>query len=306
MCDQPDTLVAERLAPLRCPACRAGYLEPRPGPVLACLYCGCEYLVQDDVAYLVANADTHAEAIGNARLVNPLWYQDEQPAELVSPWRHHVKKRRLYVQGALRGELARRGMARVPRLLDMGCGDGNHLRWLSEFAEATYGTDYNPVRLARARAQLPSATLFMANILDCPVVDGSFDVIFFNHVIEHITDDVRALESIRRLLAPDGLLVLGTPNEGAWWWQLAYRRDPESLRTTDHVHFYTAGTLTERMRRAGLGIETVHYMGWGPPDWRLDGRIRKYKLVDDGFEWIGRLFLKSQASSLYVLARPSP
>jgi len=297
-------LSPERLAPLRCPTCRAGTLAAGGSQeALVCSACGAQHLAQEGVAFLVADAGAHGDAIEKARSVNPLWYQDEQPAELVSPWRHHMRKRRLYVQGVIRAELARRGLSRVPRLLDMGCGDGNHLRWLSDFAEATYGSDYNPVRLARARAQLPDATLFMADILDFPAFDRSFDVIFFNHVIEHIPQDVKALETAKRLLAPGGLLILGTPNEGAWWWQLAYRRDPESLRTTDHVHFYTAGLLRERMQSAGLRVEHIHHMGWGPPDWRLDGRIRKYKLVDDGFEWIGRLFLKGQASSLYALAR---
>ncbi len=295
------------LTPLRCPACAAGHLSLRAdAETVVCDQCGVERTAQGHVAYLVRDPEAHAESIENAQSVNPLWYQDEQPQEEVSPWRHHLRKRRLYVQGALRAELAKRGVTRVPRLLDMGCGDGNHLRWLSEFAVDIYGSDYNPLRLARARAQLPDATLFMADILDFPAFDGMFDVIFFNHVIEHIPEDVKALRSIRRLLAPGGLLVLGTPNEGAWWWQLAYRRDPDSQKTIDHVHFYTAQTLTARMREAGLAVETVHHMGWGPPDWRLDGRIRKYKWVDDGFEAFGKLFLKSQASSLYVLARPSP
>ena len=46
----------------------------------------------------------------------------------------------------------------------------------------------------------------------------------------------------------------------------------------------------------------MHHMGWGPPDWRLDGKIRKHKIVDDGFEMVGRLLFPKQASSLYVLA----
>jgi SAM-dependent methyltransferase len=295
--------VAAHLEPLRCPTCRAGHLAIAGDDALVCQACGARHLVQDRVAYLVPDAAAHQEAIANARSVNPLWYQDEQPAEVASPWRHHMKKRRLYVQQALRTELARRGVAKVQRLLDLGCGDGNHLRWLADFADEVYGCDYNPVRLARARAQLPDATLFMADILDFPAFDGMFDIVFFNHVIEHIPDDIAALRTVKRILRPGGLVVLGTPNEGAFWWQLAYKRDPESLRTTDHVHFYTAATLTARMKSAGLAVEDVHHMGWGPPDWRLDGRIRRYKLVDDAFELVGRLFLKGQASSLYVLAR---
>ena len=68
------------------------------------------------------------------------------------------------------------------------------------------------------------------------------------------------------------------------------------------MQFYTAETLTAKMRDAGLRVTEVHYMGWGPPDFQLDGRWRQYKLVDDLFEWVGRIVLRRQASSLYVLA----
>jgi SAM-dependent methyltransferase len=226
--------------------------------------------------------------------------------ESSSPWRHHLRKRRRYVEGVLASTLAARGQARFGRLLDLGCGDGNNLHWLATYAERLYGSDYNAVRLARARARVPAATLFLADILDYPAADGAFDCVFFNHVLEHIADDVRALASVRRILAPDGLLVLGVPNEGCWWWQLAYRRAPETLATTDHVHFYTADTVTARLREGGFAVTAVEHLGWGPPDWQWDGRLRGYKLLDDVFEWFGRRLLPQQASSLYLIARHAP
>ena len=174
---------------------------------------------------------------------------------------------------------------------------------MRRFADDLYGCDYNIVRLARARARARDATLFLGDILDFPAADGAFDVVFFNHVIEHIPDDSGALATVKRLLAPGGLLVLGTPNEGAWWWQLAYRRAPDVRATTDHVHFYTAETLAGKVRAAGLDILEIEHMGWGPPDWQLDGRIRKYKFLDDLFEFVGRRMLLRQASSLYLIAQ---
>ncbi|MGI9498849.1 MAG: methyltransferase domain-containing protein [Geminicoccaceae bacterium] len=289
---------------LRCSHCRKGGLRPDPeAECLICDDCGGAHAIEDGVAVLVANAAHHLAELDQARTANPGWYAEAQPPETDSPWRHHLKKRRRYVEQALMAELDRRGQRRVPSVLDLGCGDGNHLGWLARFAEEIYGCDYNLLRLSRARARHRQATLFLADILDFPAFDHVFDVIFFNHVIEHIQDDVAALKTVRRLLAPDGLLVLGTPNEGAWWWQHAYKRDPASLKTTDHVHFYTAASLTERMGAAGLKADVVHHMGWGPPDWHLDGRIRGYKIVDDLFELVGKACLRNQASSLYVLAR---
>jgi SAM-dependent methyltransferase len=288
-------------AALRCVRCGVVGLSPE-SDALTCQGCGARYLVSDGIPIVVADGSAHEQDMATAREVNPNWYEAEQPVEIASPWRHHLRKRRLYVTSVIQRYLKKNGQTQADRLLDLGCGDGTNLAWLAPFANKIYGSDYNMVRLARARHRVPQARLFLADILDYPWPDDSFDIIFFNHVIEHIPDDLAALETVRRILRPGGLLVLGTPNEGSWWWQLAYRRAPEILATTDHVHFYTARTIGARMTRAGLTVNEIKHMGWGPPDWHLDGRIRQYKWVDDGFEVFGRVFLPRQASSLYLIA----
>lgn len=250
------------------------------------------------------NWKRHSEGLDEARVAKPGWYLAEQPAEEESSWRHHVQKRRLYVEATIQQYLQVRGQVRADSLLDLGCGDGNHVAYLSNYADALFASDYNLVRLVRTRARLlqAGATFFLADILDYPARDNFFEIIFFNHVLEHISGDIAALRAIFRLLQPRGLLILGTPNEGAWWWQLAYRLEPETRQNTDHVHFYTASSLTEKLTQVGFKVYEVKYLGWGPPCWRLDARIRRYKLVDDWFEFVGRRLIKSQASSLYLLA----
>ena len=291
----------DAFAGLECTTCRAARLAHSEGRVM-CTACGTPVRVEQDIPILARSWTAVAEEVEAARQVRPDWYEAAQPPEQSSPWRHHLRKRREFVQRAVAGHLQRRGLARLPRLLDLGCGDGNNLAWLSAFAERAYGSDYNLVRLVRAKARNPAATIFAADILDFPAEAGAFDLVFFNHVIEHIPDDMSALHTVKRILRPGGLLVLGTPNEGAWWWQWAYRRDPQSRASTDHCHFYTGESIGAKMRQAGFELLDTHYMGWGPPDWKLDGRIRKYKLVDDVFSVLGRTFMERQASSLYLLA----
>jgi SAM-dependent methyltransferase len=285
----------------RCPACHSMPLDVN-NDTLACSACSKAFSRESGIPMLVTNPAAHEGAMAEARAVNPEWYLSAQLPEVESPWRHHLKKRRLYVSRILRRELARRGLVQASRLLDLGCGDGTNLLWLGEFAEHLYGSDYNLVRLARARVRSPVATIFLADILNYPTIDGCFDVVFFNHVIEHIPDDRVALATAYRILAPGGLLVLGTPNEGAWWWQLAYKRAPELRRTTDHVHFYTAASIRQKMQDIGFNVFEVRHMGWGPPDWYLDGQWRQHKWVDDLFEAVGRALIPGQASSLYLLA----
>jgi len=285
----------------RCPACGAGGLTERDAAVV-CDACGIRFPEAGGIPLLVKNPAAHDAAIREAQAVNPEWYLAEQPPEETSPWRHHLRKRRSYVEQVLRRELAKRGTQKAERVLDLGCGDGTNLRWLAPFAERLYGSDYNLARLARAQARSTGATLFLADLLNYPAFDNSFDVIFFNHVIEHIPDDGAALATVKRILKPGGLLILGAPNEGSWWWQLAYRRAPDILAATDHVHFYTAETIGEKMRDCGLNVFEVKHLGWGPPDFRLDGRWRRYKLLDDLFEIFGRALIPAQASSLYLIA----
>jgi 2-polyprenyl-3-methyl-5-hydroxy-6-metoxy-1,4-benzoquinol methylase len=210
-----------------------------------------------------------------------------------------VRKRRAYVDGVLRSFAAERPGERVG--LDLGCGDGAHLDWLASHVTTLYGSDYNVLRLRRAQARGVAAGLAVADVTDYPADDDTFDVVFFNHVIEHIPDDERALSEIHRVLKPGGIVVLGTPNEGAAFWQLAYRLQPEFRRTTDHVHFYTADSLVAKCRAAGFGIRHVKPIGWGLPHWTWDARVRGSKRLDDAFERVGRRWLPSQATSLYVV-----
>jgi SAM-dependent methyltransferase len=142
----------------------------------------------------------------------------------------------------------------------------------------------------------------MADATDYPSNDNSFDIVFFNHVLEHIPNDIGALSEVYRILKPGGLLILGVPNEGALFWQLAYRLQPHVLAASDHVHFYTAKSLKEKCLQAGFKIHEITPIGWGVPHWSLDAKIRTYKFVDDLLERIGKALIPAQATSLYLAA----
>ncbi|MEQ8473678.1 MAG: class I SAM-dependent methyltransferase [Marinoscillum sp.] len=49
------------------------------------------------------------------------------------------------------------------------------------------------------------------DIHDIPFDENSFDVIFCNHVLEHVDDDIRAMQEMRRVLKPGGWAILQVP-----------------------------------------------------------------------------------------------
>ncbi len=285
----------------RCPACHKALAESDLGQATQCPSCALPIDSVEGIPLLVQDRTVTENAIAEAaRGGREGWFVDGHSSQWVGPYRHHVLKRKKWVEAAIAEWSAlRRSQSSVG--LDLGCGDGANFHWLESYFTQLYGSDYNLQRLLRAAKLGTNARLFMADICNYPAEDDSFDVIYFNHVLEHIPDDLTALREVRRILKPEGLLIIGVPNEGAAFWQLAYRLQPKMLKTSDHQHFYTADSVAEQCKAAGLIVRKVHPIGWGVPHWTLDAVVRRFKWVDDGFETLGRRFLQSQATSLYVL-----
>ena len=278
----------------RCPSCRAQL------DLAVCENCGFRVDAPEGIPLLVRDRNVIEAAIAAAKaLGRAAWYEESQAGQWQGPYRHHLRKRRIYVDGILSAFAA---SARRPLTgLDLGCGDGAHLEWLRGYVDELYGSDYNLLRLPRARSLNQARCVFMADVTDYPVRDNFFDVIYFNHVIEHIPDDATALAETYRILKPGGLLVLGTPNEGVWFWQLAYRLEPRLRRKSDHVQFYTAYTLAEKCRAAGFTVKDIKHIGYGVPHWSADMILRQMKFVDDLLERVGQAVFPEQATSLYLL-----
>jgi SAM-dependent methyltransferase len=286
--------------PFACPAC-GGPLQD-PAATHPCPECGFEIVVEDSIPVLVSDRERIADEIAAARRAPGAdWYEGAQATMWTGPYRHHVRKRLEYLRSAL-GRF--RPAGGYPVALDLGCGDGEHLGWLRAHVGDLYGSDYNLLRLRRAAEKGAARLVVMADLTDYPAADGSFDLVFCHHVIEHVPKLDAALAEIRRILRPGGIALIGTPNEGAGFWRFAYRIQPRTRRITDHVHFFTAATLEEHARRAGLRVLEMERIGWGVPHWGLDARIRGVKAVDDLLETVGRRFAPEQATSLYaVLSR---
>lgn len=277
-----------------------GELLPRENALL-CSSCVASFPVSGEIPILVADAEKHLRELEEAVRKNAAWYESSQLAWYDhGPCRYHLARRRRYVESVLRHRLGAGGQAQ--RLLDLGCGDGANTRWLVEFASEIDACDYNLLRLRRCQRLLGArARLSLCDVHHLPWGDARFDVVFFNHVLEHIRDDVGALRSVRRVLRPEGLVILGVPNAGCACMQLAYRLQPALVAGSDHVQTYTAPLIEERCRTAGFEILETRHIGYGPPHLKFDERIRRYRRVENLLEWVGSRLFTRQSTSLYLL-----
>lgn len=291
------------LSALICPKCR-GRINQLNEKEIVCSQCGQAYVVENNTPILIKNLEKLLLEVKQRTKSRPDWYKNDQIDYYdYGPYRHHLKKRKDYLLNILN-----RYNFKAPYILDAGCGDGVNLRYLLKIPNSTiWGVDYNFERLLKAQKLITNneqALLILGDLLKQNFADNCFDIILCNHVLEHIEKDFDVLMNLQRMLKPGGLLILGTPNEGAFLWQFNYRViQPKIMRITDHVHFYTARMLERLLKEAGFQIEEIKFMGWGVPHTGVDKRLRQYKWIDDLFEIIGSRFLKSQATSLYFICK---
>ncbi|MBB5985510.1 bifunctional 2-polyprenyl-6-hydroxyphenol methylase/3-demethylubiquinol 3-O-methyltransferase UbiG [Sphingobium lignivorans] len=100
------------------------------------------------------------------------------------------------------------------RALDIGCGAGLVAEPLARMGAAVTAIDAAPENIAVARAHADAMGLAI-DYRACGVetlAEPRYDLITTLEVIEHVSDPALFLAAIARLLKPDGLLILSTPN----------------------------------------------------------------------------------------------
>jgi ubiquinone/menaquinone biosynthesis C-methylase UbiE len=98
------------------------------------------------------------------------------------------------------------------RVLEVGCGLGHLLGWLTD-RYSVFGADINPWALRQAHRNIPEVSflqLSAENLRTFP--DESFSVVITKHVVEHLPNPDMAISEMSRILMPDGLLLFSTPN----------------------------------------------------------------------------------------------
>lgn len=133
------------------------------------------------------------------------------------------------------------------RILEVGCGTGGVTRLLVDVFGAASVTAMDPypeaVRIAKSR--LPCQVL--VGNLDAPEVTGPFSLIGMFDVLEHLPDERESLSTIRRLLAPGGVLLLTVPAHQSLWSYF----DEEA----GHFRRYELDRLQRLLSTAGFQVE---------------------------------------------------
>jgi SAM-dependent methyltransferase len=232
---------------VRCTACSFLFVHPPPAPeVLRALY--------TDPAYF--------------RSAGPFGYADY--AALRPFWERQARERLAVIE-----RYANRGT-----LLDVGCATGIFLKIAHERGWSVSGIEIAPEAAREAE-----------RLVGCPIVpspepllrDGrTFDVVTLWEYVEHVPDPRAELQRFNRLLRPDGVLALSTPNAG----QRLVRRAPalwKEFKPPEHLSFFTVETLLRLLAACGFHVLRVRAIApdYRAPEWIERGIARARRHLGD-------------------------
>lgn len=98
------------------------------------------------------------------------------------------------------------------RLLDIGCSTGLFLDAMqSKHGWESYGVEINeyPARIAREKYHL---NIFQGNLEQASYPPAFFDAVTLWDVLEHLPDPTSTLQEVKRIIKPEGVLVVRVPN----------------------------------------------------------------------------------------------
>ncbi len=192
----------------------------------------------------------------------------------IYPSRYHsyAMRKRGFRHRAARRRLARLRQYLPPRyrtgnMLDVGCGNGWQLDILKRLYEgyATWGIEIDKIACEQARL----GGHHVANVTfeaQPPMALPAFDLIAMTHVLEHLPDPKAAVERAASYLRPGGILVIETPNVGAWEYRLLHKRLWGAYHIPRHWYFFDRASLSRLGVGAGL-TEVAWYCHPGPTHW---------------------------------------
>jgi SAM-dependent methyltransferase len=171
----------------------------------------------------------------------PILYRVEQ-----SHWWYQGRRR--IIAGFVE-DICRRVTDRRPRILDVGCGTGANLLLLSTYGHAE-GVDISEDALAFCRERGLDKVKHGAGE-ELPYEDGTFDLVTAFDVVEHMDDDVAGLREMRRVLRPNGRVLLFVPTFMFLW--------GVQDEVSNHRRRYRLPELRGVLEQAGFEVERMTY-----------------------------------------------
>lgn len=180
-------------------------------------------------------------------------------------------------------------------ILDVGCGDGFHLKLLKKYGLQSWqleGVDFDERAVQMARKS--GLTVHQGKVQTAGLPEESYDLAFMIQTIEHLGNPPEVLDHINRLLKPGGKLVIVTDNTGSIDFNWFKKRYWGGYHFPRHWNLFNRKSLTALAAKTGYKIESIETQV-SPVNWVYT--CHNYLVGKNAPKWlINRFTLKSTVS----------
>jgi len=192
---------------------------------------------------------------GTNELMEKEWFGDDYKArismwvQLFEKWNNRRTLRRLQRAGCRGG-----------RLLEIGVGSGSFLQAARESGFQVVGCDLSQPICSKVRDEYGIEML--CGSIDALGETHVFDVVVMNHVLEHVHEPVKFMQSVARALVPGGIAHVAVPNLACLEASLPGWTSYEPY----HLSYFVPLTLTRVVMCTEMGVESMEthesFSGW--------------------------------------------
>ncbi|HHT9138097.1 MAG TPA: class I SAM-dependent methyltransferase [Candidatus Wunengus sp. YC60] len=153
----------------------------------------------------------------------------------------------------------RKFLGKGGRLLDVGSGAGEFLYCAKRLGFDCYGVEVSEDMVKYSIETFGLKNVVNSDLLSASFEDSFFDIIVFNHVVEHLYNPLETLMEARRILKRDGILVIQIQNIDSCQFR-AFGKKWLGLSLPQHLYQFTPQTIRFALEKVGFDVfKTLHH-----------------------------------------------
>ncbi len=156
------------------------------------------------------------------------------------------------------------------RILDIGCGEGRHtIKACQQSNTLCVGADYGFENLVTTKEKIKlhgnlndlsckKFDLSCMDITNLPFCNDSFDIVICSEVLEHISNDKKAMSELVRILKPGKILAVSVPR--FWPEKICWLLSDEYFNANmGHIRIYKKSSLIDNIELFGVKHFAMHH-----------------------------------------------
>lgn len=179
------------------------------------------------------------------------------------------------------------------KILDVGCATGVFLKEMQNHGWDAFGVEPSVYAAGVAADQL-GLNVFNGYLDEAEFQEHFFDVITLWDVFEHLPDPVETLQIIKRILKPDGSLVITMPNTDSWECKI-FNQYWAGWDVPRHFHIFSEKAIESLLKAQGMHINRlISFTGMlGAIRISLDFRLQESKLSEKTRQLVKQIYYSS-------------